>query len=184
MLPQYHLTGQVLTLEQGDCIGMPVHLCCSAFPPNHDSHPLLQHVMLFLSQVEEDLPLLISVSIPSALSHGFSLNFLQLMRLLLEDSCSRRARFIPTISFYWILLAQCFFKVICSKGMCKPAVLRMDPHYGPTLVPRMAKPSSGVAAGTPHTPSKPSVQVKSSASFTLAMIMKIPLGGQTHRCFC
>lgn len=133
VLPQYHPTGQVLTLEQGDCIGMPVHLRCSAFPPNHDSHPLLQHVMLFLSQVEEDLPLLISVSIPSALSHGFSLNFLHLMRLLLEDSCSRRARFIPTISFYWILLAQCFFRVISSKGTCNQLFSGwthiMDPHW-------------------------------------------------------
>lgn len=42
--------------------------------------PLLQHLMLFLSQGEEDLAL-ISVSISSALSHVISLNFLQLMRL-------------------------------------------------------------------------------------------------------
>lgn len=118
VLPQSHPTGQVLTLEQWDCVWMPVHLCCSAFPPNHDSHPLLQHLMLFLSQVEEDLPFLISVSIPSALSHGFSLNFLQLMRLPLWDSCSRRVGFIPTTSFSWILLTLCFFRVICSKGMC------------------------------------------------------------------
>lgn len=39
VLPQCHHTAQVVTLEQWDCIQMPVHLCCSAFPPNHDSHP-------------------------------------------------------------------------------------------------------------------------------------------------
>lgn len=39
VLPQCHPTGQALTLEQWDCVWMPVHLCCAAFPPNHDSRP-------------------------------------------------------------------------------------------------------------------------------------------------
>lgn len=95
--------------------------------------PLLQHLMLFLSKVEEDLPFLISVSITRALSHGFSLNSLQLMRLPLYNSCSRRAGFIPTTSFSWILLTQCFFRVICSKGMCNQLLSGwthiMDPYW-------------------------------------------------------
>lgn len=149
VFPQCYPRRQVVTLEQWGCVRMPVHLCCSAFPPNHDSHPLLQHLMLFLSQVEEDLPFLISVSISRALSHGFSPNSLQLMRLPLYNSCSRRAGFISTTSFSWILSAFSEWSVPkeCVTSACLDGPTLWT-HTGPTYGQTKFRSSSWYTAHT------------------------------------